>query len=60
MTAAIILGIGFLRQAIIVLKDDDIQKARKMFFFSIFYLFMIFVVLLVDKSLLTRFPAVFS
>ena len=60
MTAAIILGIGFLRQAIIVLKDDDIQKARKMFFFSIFYLFMIFVFLLVDKSLMTLFPAVFS
>ena len=60
MTAAIILGIGFLRQAIIVLKDDDIQKARKMFFFSIFYLFMIFVFLLVDKSLITWFPGIFS
>jgi protoheme IX farnesyltransferase len=60
MTAAIILGIGFLRQAIIVLKDDDIQKARKMFFFSIFYLFMIFVFLLVDKSLMTWFPGIFS
>jgi protoheme IX farnesyltransferase len=60
MTAAIILGIGFLRQAIIVLKDDDIQKARKMFFFSIFYLFMIFLFLLVDKSLMTWFPGIFS
>jgi heme O synthase-like polyprenyltransferase len=55
-----VLGIGFLRQAFIVLKDDDIQKARKMFFFSIFYLFMIFVFLLVDKSLMTLFPSIFS
>ena len=60
LTAAIVLGIGFLRQALIVLKDDDIQKARKMFFFSIFYLFMIFVFLLVDKSLMTLFPRIFS
>ena len=60
MTAAIVLGIGFLRQAIIVLNDDDIQKARKMFFFSIFYLFMIFVFLLVDKSLMIWFPGIFS
>jgi protoheme IX farnesyltransferase len=60
MTAAIVLGIGFLRQAIIVLKDDDIQKARKMFFFSIFYLFMIFFFLLVDKSLMIWFPGIFS
>lgn len=60
LTAAILLGIGFLRQALIVLKDDDIQKARKMFFFSIFYLFMIFVFLLIDKSLITLFPSVFS
>ena len=60
MTAAIVLGIGFLRQAIIVLKDDDIKKARKMFFFSIFYLFMIFVFLLVDKGLMTWFPDLFS
>jgi heme o synthase len=60
LTAAIMLGVGFLRQAFIVLKDDDIQKARKMFFFSIFYLFMIFVFLLVDKSLMTLFPGVFT
>jgi len=60
MTAAIVLGIGFLRQAIIVLKDDDIKKARKMFFFSIFYLFMIFVFLLVDKGLMTWLPDLFS
>ncbi len=60
MAAAIILGIGFLRQAIIVLKNDDIQKARQMFFFSIFYLFMIFVFLLVDKILITWLPGIFS
>ena len=60
LTAAIMLGVGFLRHAFIVLKDDDIQKARKMFFYSIFYLFMIFVFLLIDKSLMTLFPSVFS
>ena len=60
MTAAIILGIGFLRHAVIVLKNDDIQKARNMFFFSIFYLFMIFVFLLIDKILITRLPSIFS
>ena len=59
MTAAIILGIGFLRHAIIVFNDDDVQKARNMFFFSIFYLFMIFVFLLVDKTLITFFPGTF-
>jgi heme o synthase len=60
LTAAIMLGVGLLRHAFIVLKDDDIQKARKMFFYSIFYLFMIFVFLLIDKSLMTLFPSVFS
>ena len=59
MTAAIILGIGFLRHAIVVFNDDDVQKARNMFFFSIFYLFMIFVFLLVDKTLITFFPGTF-
>jgi len=60
MTAAIILGLGLLRHALIVLKDDDIKKARSMFLFSILYLFMIFVFLLVDKGLVTWFPQYFT
>ncbi len=60
MTAAIVLGLGLLRHAIIVLKDDDIKKARSMFFFSILYLFMIFVFLLVDKALILWLPQYFT
>jgi len=60
MTAAIVLGLGLLRHAIIVLKDDDIKKARSMFLFSILYLFMIFVFLLVDKALILWLPQYFS
>jgi protoheme IX farnesyltransferase len=59
MTAAIVLGIGLLRHAIIVLKDDDPKKARSMFLFSILYLFMIFVFLLVDKGLMMWLPEYF-
>ncbi len=60
MTAAIVLGLGLLRHAIIVLKDDNIKKARSMFFFSILYLFMIFVFLLVDKGLILWLPQYFT
>jgi heme o synthase len=60
MTAAIVLGLGLLRHAIIVLKDDDAKKARSMFLFSILYLFMIFVFLLVDKGLMMWLPEYFS
>ncbi|MBL6932724.1 MAG: protoheme IX farnesyltransferase [Rhodospirillales bacterium] len=60
MTAAIVLGIGLLRHAFIVLKHDDDKKSRSMFFFSIFYLFLIFVFLLVDKGLMLWFPDIFS
>ncbi len=60
LTAAIVLGIGLLRHAIIVLKNDDDKKSRSMFFFSIFYLFLIFVFLLVDKGLMIWFPDIFG
>ena len=55
--AALILGIAFIRHAIIVLKSDDDKDARKMFFFTIFYLFLIFLFLLIDKAVLTWAPA---
>ena len=60
MIAALTLGVGLLRQAIIVLNNENIEKARDMFFFSIFYLFMIFVSLLLDKCLMSLFPDFFS
>ncbi len=54
--AALALGIAFIRHAIIVLKSDDDKDARKMFFFSIFYLFLIFLFLLADKAFLIWSP----
>lgn len=60
MTAAIVLGIGLLRHALTVLKHDEDKKSRTMFFFSIFYLFLIFVFLLVDKGLMIWFPDIFG
>ncbi len=53
-TAAAVLGVGFARQAWRVWRDDDAVQARSMFFFSIFYLFMIFVALLADRLLFYR------
>jgi len=58
--AALALGVAFIRHAVIVLKSDDDRDARKMFFFSIFYLFLIFLFLLVDKAVLTWGPALFG
>lgn len=60
LSAAIVLGVGLLRHSIIVLKDDDPKKARTMFLFSILYLFLIFVFLLVDKGLMAWFPEFFA
>ncbi|HER26815.1 MAG TPA: protoheme IX farnesyltransferase [Rhodospirillales bacterium] len=58
--AAVSLGIAFVRHAIIVLKSDDDKDARKMFFFSIFYLFLVFVFLLADKAILAWWPNLFG
>jgi len=54
-TAAILLGIGLMRHSIRVWRmddrnDDPASKARPMFFFTIFYLFLIFVALMIDKA----------
>ncbi len=59
LTAAIVLGLNLLRHAFIVLKQDDDQTARSMFLFSILYLFLIFVFLLVDKGLIAWLPILF-
>ncbi len=47
--AAVLLGAGFARHMIRVWKDTEGTAAKPMFFFSILYLFLIFVALLVDR-----------
>ena len=54
-TAAVLLGGGLMYHAICVWRiddraDDPVTKARPMFFFTIFYLFFIFVFLMIDKA----------
>ena len=45
------LGVGLLRHAVRVLRDDGPVTARAMFFYTIFYLFLIFSALLGDRAL---------
>jgi len=54
--AALLLGLWLLRHCVVVLRSDDEgaeadAKARSMFLYSILYLFMIFVFLLVDRAI---------
>jgi len=49
--AAVLLGIGFARHMARVWKDTEDKAAKPMFFFSILYLFLIFVALLADRVL---------
>lgn len=54
VTAGVInaaLGIWFLWHAIEVWRSEDLALARRMFRFSILYLFLIFVVLLADRAI---------
>ncbi len=51
--AAAVLGALFLRHALKVYRDDSNAAARPMFKFSILYLFLIFVFLLLDSAFLT-------
>ncbi len=48
--SAVVLGGLFLRHSIKVWRDPDPAVARAMFFFSILYLFLIFVALLADRA----------
>jgi len=48
---AIALGLIFVGYAVAVIRDVSERSARRMFSFSILYLFLIFVLLLVDQSL---------
>jgi protoheme IX farnesyltransferase len=50
--AAGALGLAFLGHAVKVWRDETVATARPMFLFSILYLFLIFVFLLVDRALL--------
>jgi protoheme IX farnesyltransferase len=52
---ALALGVIFLGYAVAVLRDSGERSARRMFPFSILYLFLIFVLLLVDQSLPVAF-----
>ena len=52
---ALALGLLFLACAISVIGDTSERSARRMFPFSIVYLFLIFVLLLVDQSLPVAF-----
>ncbi|MEE8394244.1 MAG: UbiA family prenyltransferase, partial [Rhodospirillales bacterium] len=49
--AAAILGLGFIYHMVRVWADGEDKAARPMFFYSIYYLFLIFVFLLVDRAL---------
>ncbi len=50
-TGALVAGVLFLICALGVIRDETGRAARRMFGFSIFYLFAIFALLIVDKSL---------
>ena len=52
---ALALGLVFMGYAISVIRDTGERSARRMFPFSILYLFLIFVLLLVDQSLPVAF-----
>ncbi len=52
---AVALGSLFLASAISVIRDTSERSARRMFPFSILYLFLIFVLLLIDQSLPVAF-----
>ncbi len=47
------LGIEFLRRAIKMRKEADEAAAKPLFLFSILYLFMVFLLLLADKTMMT-------
>lgn len=52
---ALALGLVFMGYAISVIRDTGERSARRMFPFSILYLFLVFVLLLVDRSLPVAF-----
>lgn len=51
--ASALLGLWFMWHAVAVWRSEDLAVARRMFRFSILYLFLIFVVLLADRAITT-------
>ena len=51
LTGALLLNAIFIQQAWTVLKADDLKPAKKMFGFSIIYLFALFSCVLIDGVL---------
>ncbi|MDX1949789.1 MAG: heme o synthase [Rickettsiales bacterium] len=49
LASAVILGLKFLHHSIIVFKNPEEKNCRKMFGFSILYLFLLFTFLVLDK-----------
>jgi protoheme IX farnesyltransferase len=47
--AALALGLAFVGAALAVLRDDTDRSAKRMFGFSIFYLFALFALLIADR-----------
>ena len=45
---AVVLGAGFMRRAVILRRNGDRQSAGKLFGYSIFYLFVLFLALLIE------------
>jgi protoheme IX farnesyltransferase len=48
--ASIALNIGFVGHAVHVLRSDDLRAAKRMFGFSLLYLFLHFALLCVDRA----------
>lgn len=49
---ATILGVEFLRRCWLLWKDEGVGSAKSLFLFSILYLFLIFVALIIDRAFL--------
>ncbi|MGD8809782.1 MAG: protoheme IX farnesyltransferase, partial [Gammaproteobacteria bacterium] len=47
---ALVLGLVFVAAAVAVLRDETDRSAKRMFGFSIFYLFALFALLIADRA----------
>lgn len=59
MSAALVLGLVFLWKCVKLLGSDEDKDARSLFFFSLLYLFLIFVFLVVDRFVYMPLPPLF-
>ena len=51
LIGAVILGLEFWRRSWLLWKEPGIERAKPLFIYSIFYLFMIFLILFVDQAI---------